>query len=115
MTTLNDQTPFDIDIACSLTASEQAERGEDFDHLLADAEGVTELADGYALRFSNRDSWITRAVQLVIAERKCCPFFSFTLALEPNNGPVLLHICGPGEVKSFIGERMVPPHLRSPA
>jgi hypothetical protein len=115
MTTQNDLSTFDIDIACSLTAAEQAERGGDFDRLLAGAEGVTELANGYALRFPNRDAWITHAVELVIAERKCCPFFGFTLAFEPDNGPVWLHIEGSGEVKSWIGERMVPRHLQLPA
>jgi hypothetical protein len=108
-------TSFDIQIACSLTDAERTARGDSFDRLLADADDLAELPSGYALRFPNREGWITRAVELVIAERKCCPFFGFTLAFEPNGGPVWLHVAGPGEVKEFIRERMVPAHLRPPA
>jgi hypothetical protein len=106
---------FDIDVACSLSTPELAERGQEFDRLFADAEDVAELADGYALRFPNRDSWITSAVALIVAERKCCPFFGFTLRFEPNGGPVWLHIVGPGEVKTLIRQQLVPAHLRPPA
>jgi hypothetical protein len=77
-----------------------------------DAEEIVELADGYSLRFPNCDSWITQAVELVIAERTCCPFFGFTLAFEADGGPVWLHIVGPGEVKTLIWELLVPAHLR---
>jgi hypothetical protein len=112
MTTTTDDTSFDINLACSLTAAERAERGDQFAHLFADAEEIAELSDGYASKFPNRDSWITRAVELVAAERKCCPFFGFTLAFEPNGGPVWLHIVGTGEVKTLIREQMLPSHLR---
>ncbi len=112
MTTITDDSSFDIDIACSLSATEQVERGGDLEQLLAEAEDVAELPAGYALKFPNRDAWITRAVELIIAERKCCPFFGFTLVFEPDGGPVWLHIAGPGEVKAFIREQVVPSHLR---
>jgi hypothetical protein len=111
MTAITDDATFDIDVACSLSAPELVERGQEFERLFADAEDVAELADGYALKFPNRDSWITRAVELVIAERKCCPFFGFTLTFEADGGPVWLHIVGPGEVKTFIREQVVPAHL----
>lgn len=113
MNTVTDDTTFDIDIACSLSVAEQAERGEEWGRLLADAEVVTELSEGYGLRFPNRDAWVTRAVEVIIAERKCCPFFAFSLTFEPGGGPLWLHISGPGEVKSFIREQVVPSHLRS--
>lgn len=113
MTTIPDQVTVDIDIACTLSATERVEREQDFDRLFADAEDVAELADGYALRFPNHDAWITRTVELIIAERKCCPFFGFTLAFEPNGGPVWLHIVGQNDVKAFIREQVVPAHLRS--
>jgi hypothetical protein len=113
MTTITEDTTFDIDIACSLTAAEQAERGEEWAQLLADADQVTELVEGYALRFPNRDAWITRAVEVIIAERKCCPFFGFSLVFEQNGGPVWLHISGPGEVKAFIRDQVVPSRLRT--
>ena len=112
MTIITDEGSFDPDFACSLSATELVERGQEFARLFADAEEVAELGSGYALRFPNRDSWITEAVDLVITERKCCPFFCFTIAFEANEGPVWLHVVGPGEVKTLIWESMVPAHLR---
>ena len=112
MDTTIDEATFDIDVACSLSAPEQVERGQQFERLFADAEEVAELSQGYALKFPNRDAWITRAVELIVAERKCCPFFGFILAFEANGGPVWLHITGPGEVKAFLREQVVPAHLR---
>jgi hypothetical protein len=112
MTTITDDATFDIDIACSLTAEERVERGGDWEQLLTEAEEVKELADGYALKFPNRDAWITGAAELIAAERKCCPFFRFTLAFEPDGGDVWLHIEGPADVKEFIREQVIPLHLR---
>jgi len=111
MTSTTDEAAFDIDIACNLSSTEQAVRGQDLARLLADAEGVAELAEGYALKFPNHDAWITQAVEMIIAERKCCPFFGFTLVFGPNNGPVWLHIVGSNEVKAFIRDQVVPAHL----
>jgi hypothetical protein len=112
--TTTDNTDSDIDIACSLSAAERVERGGEFERLFAAAEDVDELAEGYALKFPNRDAWIMRAVELIVAERKCCPFFGFTLVFEQDGGPVWLHVAGPGEVKAFIREQVVPAHLRPP-
>jgi hypothetical protein len=111
MNTINENPTFDIDIACSLAAEEREERGQEWKDLLADAEEVAELAEGYALRFPNRDTWIRQATELIIAERRCCPFFRFSLAFEANEGPVWLHIEGSVELRAFIRKEMVPSHL----
>ena len=113
MNTSTTTPPLDLDVACSLPATERAERGDDWTALLADAEEVSELPTGYAIRFPSRPEWIARAATLIVAERACCPFFGFTLAFEPGEGPVWLHIVGPAEVKGFIREQMVPARLRS--
>jgi hypothetical protein len=111
MTTFTEAAEFDIAIACSLSNEELRQRGAEFGHLFADAEDVAELPNGYALKFPNRDSWINRVAEMIIAERKCCPFFGFTLAFEPNGGPAWLHLVGPAGVKELIREQMVPAHL----
>jgi hypothetical protein len=111
--TTTDESTFDIGIACSLTADERVERGGSWEELLREAEEVVELAAGYALRFANLDDWIARAAHQIVAERKCCPFFRFALAFEPNGGPVWLHVEGPADVKEFIRQQMVPPHLQA--
>jgi hypothetical protein len=113
MDTTVDQSSFDIAIACSLSAAERMARGDEWGQLLAGAEDVIERADGYALRFPNSDAWVSRAVKLIVAERKCCPFFGFALTFDPDGGPIWLQISGPGEVKTYIREQVVPVHLRS--
>lgn len=110
MSTTTDDTT--LDIACSLSTAERMERRQEFERLFAGAEEVAELPDGYALKFPNSDSWIMRAVELIIAERKCCPFFGFTLRFEQDGGPVWLHVVGTGDVKTFVWEQVVPAHVR---
>jgi len=95
--------------------TERVEREEGFARLFTDVEEVAELSDGFAFKFPNRDSCITRIVNVIVAERKCCPFFRFTLTFEPDGGPVWLHVLGSSEVKTFIGEQVIPTHLRPSA
>ncbi len=108
---VTDEPIADLGLACSLSAPERAERALSFEQLFADAEGVTELPDGYAVKFPNGDAWITDAVALILAERHCCPFFDFSLHFEPNEGPIWLHIVGPGTVKALVREQLIPAHL----
>jgi hypothetical protein len=108
METVAEGTKLDIDLACSLTAAERRDRGDDWHQLLAGADEVRELEDGFALRFRSDEGWIARASALIVAERTCCPFFRFTLDFEPGEGPVWLHIAGPGGVKAFIWDQMLP-------
>jgi len=105
-TLMNDA--LDVPIACSLTAEEQTERGDSFQRLFSTAEAVSELPNGYRLQFSNEHEWIRRAVELIIAERECCPFFRFSLEFEPGGGSVWLEVTGPDDVKEAFVEGWIP-------
>jgi hypothetical protein len=107
------QETFDITVVCGLSATDRQERGQEWVRLLEDAEEVAELADGYALKFPDRESWIARAVELIVAERKCCPFFGFAITFAPDGGPIWLHVRGSGEAKALIEAFFVPAHLRA--
>jgi hypothetical protein len=63
---------------------------------------VDELEDGYAFVFPGNTEWAARLVELVNAERTCCPFFAFELVFEPDLELVLLKIRGPEGVKESI-------------
>ncbi len=63
---------------------------------------VDELEDGYAFVFPGSAEWAARLVELVNAERTCCPFSAFELVFQPDLGPVLLKIRGPEGAKEFI-------------
>lgn len=100
----------DLPIACSLSEHERVERGEEVDDLFKGAQQVRELADGYAYRFPGTEEWATRLLQFIMGERNCCPFFTFELGFEPNQGPIWLHVRGPEGVKAFMNDV---PSLRS--
>lgn len=97
---------FDTDtlpIACSLEASELAERGEEIRReLFVAVEERRELADGFAYRFPGSDAFKDRLLAFAAAERTCCAFFRIELAFEPGLGPIWLTLRGPEGVKDFI-------------
>jgi hypothetical protein len=91
------------DIACKLMGAEFAARKEAITRdLFAHAERVDELADGFAYQFPAVDPWPAKVLEFVEAERQCCPFFTFEIVFEPNDGPLWLRLRGTEEVKAFI-------------
>jgi hypothetical protein len=66
---------------------------------------VRELPDGYALRFSDPAA-PEKLFAFINAERRYCPFFTFELAFEPDNGPVWLRLRGAEGVKAFVRDSM---------
>lgn len=61
-----------------------------------------ELSDGYAFRLNSETVSVAELAEWISAERKCCPFFSFEIELQRNNGPLWLKLRGADGVKAFI-------------
>ncbi|HEY1014046.1 MAG TPA: hypothetical protein VGE07_15140 [Herpetosiphonaceae bacterium] len=59
-----------------------------------------ELPDGLAFRFA-ADDYLAVA-DFIAYDRLCCPFFSFTVEVSPNHGPVWLRITGPAGAKAEL-------------
>jgi hypothetical protein len=92
------------EIACSLLGPELAARKEAITRdLFAYAERVDELPDGYAYQFPADGPWPAKVLEFVEVERQCCPFFTFELVFEPNDGSLWLRLRGSEEIKAFIG------------
>lgn len=90
-------------IGCHLVGRELAERkGAIARDLFAHAEQVDELSDGFAYRFPAGEPWPAKALDFIAAERLCCPFFTFEMVFEPNDGPFWLRRRGSAEVKRFV-------------
>ena len=90
-------------IACNLLGRDFAQRKDAITRdLFAYAEQVEELPDGYGFRFPSADPWAAKALEFVVAEKLCCPFFAFELAFEPNDGPLWLRLRGSAEIKAFV-------------
>ena len=67
---------------------------------------VGELEDGYEFAFPEDAEWAMRLTEFIVAERSCCPFFTFELVFEPGGGEILLRVRGPEGTKQFIGEQL---------
>lgn len=90
-------------IACRLVGPEFAARKEQVaQDLFTGVEQTEELPDGFAFRFPASEPWPSRALEFIVSERECCPFFQFTLTFEPDGGPLWLRLNGPSGAKAFI-------------
>ena len=92
-------------LACDLTAIPAAAREEHIltaPQLFAAAQEVQELPNGFAIRFLNEPGRFMSIANFIDKERLCCPFFNFTLELEPDNGPLWLRLTGGQGVKEIL-------------
>jgi hypothetical protein len=97
----------DLPIACTLLGVEkQQRRSLLLDRVFARVEEKRPLDDGYALRFTADDAFLTELVQLIQLERQCCAFLKFRLTIEPAGGPVWLELTGPAGTKSFLDSEL---------
>jgi hypothetical protein len=93
----------DMPIACCLTSGELREREATFLAQFRSAVIETEeLPDGYAFRVPGDGKWVAITAEMIVAERKCCPFLTFELVAQPNMGPVAVRVTGPAGAKEFL-------------
>ncbi len=62
----------------------------------------TDLPAGYAYEFAAQAEVLSLLAQFIQHERLCCPFFTFTLHVVHDDGPILLEITGPAGIQPFI-------------
>ena len=67
---------------------------------------VKELPDGYAFRYVTDEGTWMAAAEFVELERRCCPFFAFSLEREPEGSAVTLKLTGHGRVKEFLATQI---------
>jgi hypothetical protein len=96
----------EIPIACALTPGELEDRGRDIGALFSRREETRELPDGYALRFAGDPALAPKLLDIVLAERACCPFFTFELRFDPGEGPIWLNIRGPEGAKDLMSQML---------
>lgn len=105
MPTNPNQTDLTIPIACALPPAGLAERSANLKAgLFTAVEETRTLPDGIAYRFTGADEQLHALFAFIEAERTCCGFLRFELAVEPAHGPIWLRITGPDEAQSFIQE-----------
>jgi len=89
-------------VACTLTPDALRDRRQG---LLSDLVRGAEhelLADGLRLRFDASTEMLSTIMQAVDAERQCCRFLRFVIAVEPDGGPISVELTGPPGTREFL-------------
>lgn len=90
----------------ALTPVERARRTELFARMGAAMEGIEELPNGFALRLArSSDPWMA-AAEFARLESRCCPFLTFQLEAEEEEGPIRIRITGREGVKEFLAAEL---------
>jgi|SRR5687767_7670026 hypothetical protein len=92
-------------LACDIHAinpEQREQHGHISQALFAEVLEVRDLAGGYGFRLPVETISLMRAAEFISNERLCCPFFAFTLRIEPPNAALWLELTGGAEVKDFI-------------
>lgn len=93
----------ELPIACALDARALAGRQSELRAgVLAGAESVARLPDGYRWRFTGGSDLLARLGMVIDAERHCCRFLSFAIAVEPDCRAVTLDVTGPAGTAEFL-------------
>ena len=91
--------------ACNMLALNVEERKRHVEvtkRLRAATKEELELPDGYGFRFSSDQPTILLVSEFIARERLCCPFFTFEMVVEPEDGPLWVRLRGAEGVKDFI-------------
>lgn len=91
--------------ACDMRAIDPADRpthAAAIRELFRSVHTIRELPDGYAFGLPNETLLVRKVGEFIAYERLCCPFFGFTLTVEPDRRDVWLHLRGSEGIKPFI-------------
>lgn len=102
---MNTNSVNETPLACDMTAiapGQQERHQINNQQLFAMVQERQELPGGYAFRFLPESELIGKIAQFISLERLCCPFFTFTVVIEPDGGPLWLKLTGRNGVKQFL-------------
>jgi hypothetical protein len=100
---LTPETASDLPLACTLSAAELRERGEDVvAPLFARVQRMEETPDGYCFAFPAEADGARDLLEFILSERDCCPFFTFELGFPSPHELVWLTLRGGEGVKEFV-------------
>jgi hypothetical protein len=98
----------DMPVACALTASEFRDRERWLVEILgAETERLERLPDGYAIQLRGTRATLINVAELIGLERQCCPFLTFTMTVEPAEGPIHLSLTGPEGTAEFLSATLI--------
>jgi hypothetical protein len=95
----------EVIIACdpgAIPANMREQWAETGKQIYVAVQEVRELADGYGFRLPTNSAMLLKVAAYINNERLCCAFLHFTVEVEPNKGPIWLHLTGGAGVKEYI-------------
>jgi hypothetical protein len=96
-------TTSDLPIACSLDAPALGRRQSELrGSVLAEAESVERLPDGYRWRFRHAPDLFARLGPIIDGERHCCRFLHFEIVADEDRGMVTVDVTGPAGTADFL-------------
>ena len=99
----------DLPVACTLDGRALATRQSELRaSVLAEAESVERLPDGYRWRFRAGRDLLARLGPIIDAERRCCRFLQFAIAADPDLGSVTVDVTGPAGTADFLETWIAP-------
>ena len=100
---LTSDTASNLPVACTLSAAELRERGDEVvAPLFARARRMEETPDGYRFAFPAEAEGVRDMLEFILSERVCCPFFTFELGFPSPHESVWLTLRGGEGVKEFV-------------
>ena len=94
---------FNPPIVCTLQPGElNARASELLPGVVGLATNRTRIEHGLRFEFTPADDTLRAIATMIIAERRCCRFLRFQLAVEPNEGPMTLDLIGPEGAPEFL-------------
>jgi hypothetical protein len=104
----------ELPIVCSLDARHLAARLAALrEGAFGDAAAIERLPNGLRCRFNAAGDIVARLGALIDAERQCCRFLRFALAVEPGLGQVTLEMTGPPGTAEFLASMLPEPARRA--
>jgi hypothetical protein len=92
-------------IACQLGVFSGEER-QRYDAMRAKIDAavtrIVEIDDGYEFHLPGDDTMLALVAAWVTLERRCCPFFEFTVGIGASDTPIRVALTGGPEVKRFM-------------
>ena len=98
-----------LPVACNMDVFTPAERERHaavIARLKAAMLSGRELPDGRRFGIRLEDGGLAVLAEFIERERRCCPFFEFTVRLEPGSAALWLDLTGSEGVREFIAEEM---------
>ena len=70
--------------------------------ILAEAESVQRLQDGYCWQFRHARDLLARLGEIIDGERQCCRFLKFAIEADQDDGRVTMTVAGPPGIPEFL-------------